>query len=266
MARVTRLSATQWLSRSCAGSASASQPLMPSFVIVPATGGSDEPPGIHADTDTHLPIATRSRSPSCPCLPRSGAVHLAFNSVAQRQVLRMEGCGEICKAIRCGSPTPALIAGPNGQRSRRFFGGLVATASLYRRPSAGCFHRAPSLPYFPCSPSVTRFSAYPAPCGTARLCFFGFQKIFSTTSRNERGKKRFPEPSENASLGLGSGAPRVMSVPRAFRANTNRRKTMELYTNDVKLTGYIGKNAESFATKNQTTLVRFSLAVKSGYK
>ncbi|MGD0446865.1 MAG: single-stranded DNA-binding protein [Edaphobacter sp.] len=41
---------------------------------------------------------------------------------------------------------------------------------------------------------------------------------------------------------------------------------MELYTNDVKLKGYIGKNAESFATKNQTTLVRFSLAVKSGYK
>ena len=41
---------------------------------------------------------------------------------------------------------------------------------------------------------------------------------------------------------------------------------MELYTNDVKLKGYIGKDAESFATKNQTTLVRFSLAVKSGYK
>jgi single-strand DNA-binding protein len=41
---------------------------------------------------------------------------------------------------------------------------------------------------------------------------------------------------------------------------------MELYTNDVKLKGYIGRDAESFATKNQTTLVRFPLAVKSGYK
>ena len=41
---------------------------------------------------------------------------------------------------------------------------------------------------------------------------------------------------------------------------------MELYTNDVKLKGYIGRDAESFATKNQTILVRFSLAVKSGYK
>ena len=98
-------------------------------------------------------------------------------------------------------PRSAFVAGPNSQRAQMFIRGLVATASLYRRPSDRCFHRAPSLPYFPCSPSVTRFSAYPAPCGTARLCFFGFQKIFSTTSRKERGKKRFPEPSENASLG-----------------------------------------------------------------
>jgi hypothetical protein len=58
----------------------------------------------------------------------------------------------------------------------------------------------------PVFPSVTRFGADPAPCGNGATCFFGFQKIFSTTSRNERGKKRFPEPSENASLGLGSGA------------------------------------------------------------
>jgi single-strand DNA-binding protein len=41
---------------------------------------------------------------------------------------------------------------------------------------------------------------------------------------------------------------------------------MALYENNVKLKGYIGKDAESFATKNETTLVRFSLAVKSGYK
>ena len=41
---------------------------------------------------------------------------------------------------------------------------------------------------------------------------------------------------------------------------------MALYENNVKLKGYIGKDAESFATKNQTTFVVFSLAVKSGYK
>ena len=41
---------------------------------------------------------------------------------------------------------------------------------------------------------------------------------------------------------------------------------MALYENNVKLKGYIGKDAESFATKNQTTVVVFSLAVKNGYK
>jgi single-strand DNA-binding protein len=41
---------------------------------------------------------------------------------------------------------------------------------------------------------------------------------------------------------------------------------MALYENNVKLKGYIGKDSESFATKNQTTFVVFSLAVKNGYK
>jgi single-strand DNA-binding protein len=41
---------------------------------------------------------------------------------------------------------------------------------------------------------------------------------------------------------------------------------MALYENNVKLKGYIGKEAESYATKNQTTFVVFSLAVRNGYK
>ncbi len=41
---------------------------------------------------------------------------------------------------------------------------------------------------------------------------------------------------------------------------------MELYENEQKLKGFVGKDAESFATKNQTTFVVFSLATKSGYK
>jgi single-strand DNA-binding protein len=41
---------------------------------------------------------------------------------------------------------------------------------------------------------------------------------------------------------------------------------MALYENEIKLKGYIGKDAESFATKNQTQLVVFTLATKSGYK
>jgi single-strand DNA-binding protein len=41
---------------------------------------------------------------------------------------------------------------------------------------------------------------------------------------------------------------------------------MALYENNVSLKGYIGKDAESFATKQQRTFVVLSLATKSGYK
>ena len=41
---------------------------------------------------------------------------------------------------------------------------------------------------------------------------------------------------------------------------------MALYENDVKLKGFVGKNAEIYATKQQQTFAVFSLAVKNGYK
>ena len=41
---------------------------------------------------------------------------------------------------------------------------------------------------------------------------------------------------------------------------------MALYENNVKLKGYIGKDAESFAPKQQKTFTVLSLATKSGYK
>jgi single-strand DNA-binding protein len=41
---------------------------------------------------------------------------------------------------------------------------------------------------------------------------------------------------------------------------------MALYENIVSLKGYIGKDAESFATKQRRTFVVLSLATKSGYK
>jgi single-strand DNA-binding protein len=41
---------------------------------------------------------------------------------------------------------------------------------------------------------------------------------------------------------------------------------MTLYENNVKLKGYLGKNAENIATKQQRTLTVLSLATKSGYK
>ena len=59
---------------------------------------------------------------------------------------------------------------------------LHASVSVKRHPSS----------YFPCSPSVTRYGAYPAPCGTARLCFglsaalrvSAFRKSFCNERKN----------------------------------------------------------------------------------
>jgi len=41
---------------------------------------------------------------------------------------------------------------------------------------------------------------------------------------------------------------------------------MSLYTNEIKLKGYLGKDAENVATKQQRTFTVLSLATKSGYK
>jgi hypothetical protein len=41
---------------------------------------------------------------------------------------------------------------------------------------------------------------------------------------------------------------------------------MALYTNEITLKGFLGKSAESFATKQGRNLVVLSLATKSGYK
>ena len=41
---------------------------------------------------------------------------------------------------------------------------------------------------------------------------------------------------------------------------------MALYENNVKLKGFIGKDAQSFATRQQNTSVALSVATKSGYK
>ena len=41
---------------------------------------------------------------------------------------------------------------------------------------------------------------------------------------------------------------------------------MALYTNEIKLKGYLGKNAENITTKQQRTFTVLSLTTKSGYK
>jgi hypothetical protein len=73
------------------------------------------------------------------------------------------------------------------------------------------------------TPSRKERGPRPRFCGTARLCFFGFQKIFSAELQ-ERRKKRFSEPSENASLGLGSGAPSRRFAQECPEGNPGKSK------------------------------------------
>jgi hypothetical protein len=135
-------------------------------------------------------------------------------------------------------PRPALMAEPDGQRTQRRLCCLDPTASLYRCPSAGCFHRAPSLPYFPCSPSVTRLGADPAPCGTARLCFglsaalqvSAFRKSFC----NDR-KKHFPNLPKKRRLALGAGHLASLRA-RVSRGHSGQIQTGEKRWNSITTT------------------------------
>jgi single-strand DNA-binding protein len=109
---------------------------------------------------------------------------------------------------------------------------------------------------------------------------FGFQKIFV-----QRAQKDFPNLPKKTPLGLGSGAhshPTTHKscvgdpgISRRFaqecpEGNPGKYKQgenhMALYTNTVTLKGYLGKNAENIATKQQRTFTVLSLATKSGYK
>jgi hypothetical protein len=138
-----------------------------------------------------------------------GAAQLAFDSVARIQVPRMTGCcgGRWSARIGVAHPLPAFVSGERSQRQDRQYKSFccpVALASCATSLQQGRFHRAPSLPYFPCFPSVTRFGAYPAPGGLAVLlrCALrvsAFRKSFRPF-RKKRGKKRFSEPSEKARL------------------------------------------------------------------
>jgi len=109
-----------------------------------------------------------------------------------------------------------------------------SAAGFYRRPymdapSGKYFRRAPFLPNFPCFPSVTRFGAGPAPCGTARLCFALADALRVSAFRKsfvQRTPKHFPNLPKKRRWALGAGHSRVASrksVPRAIRANSIRR-------------------------------------------
>ena len=90
--------------------------------------------------------------------------------------------------------THSLLLQPDRWRTRAY---SSAAVRLHRHPERhAVLHASVSIKrhpssYFPCPPSVTRFGAYPAPCGTARLCF-GFAALrvsaFRKSLCNERKK------------------------------------------------------------------------------
>ena len=74
---------------------------------------------------------------------------------------------------------------------------LHASVSVKRHPSS----------YFPCSPSVTRFGAYPAPCGScAALLFRLSENLFGKTARAPKEKIFRTSPRKMRRSALGSGA------------------------------------------------------------
>ncbi len=135
-------------------------------------------------------------------------------------------------ATRCGSPTHCFCNRtwwpPNTK------GLLLPGGDGVRRamdPSDRCFRRAPSLPYFPCSPSVTRFGAYPAPCGTARLCF-GLAALRVTAFRKslckeQDRKKIFRTFRKSAAWHLGAGH------LASLRAGVSRGQSGQIQTGEM---------------------------------
>jgi hypothetical protein len=100
--------------------------------------------------------------PLLPSPPRCGACATALRFRRSVQAHRTAGRREQCEALEHAvHPLSAFAAGSMANDRSWFHGRVVASASLYRRPSDKCFHRAPILPYFPCSPSVTRSALFP---------------------------------------------------------------------------------------------------------
>jgi hypothetical protein len=180
----------------------ASQPSMPSSVTGTAMGVSGEPTGTASDdTGAHLPAAERGRSSSHPCRLWSGAMYLAFNSVAQRQGLRMGVCRGQYRAIRCGSPTLCLCSRTRRPASTEIRLLSVCDGILIQPPFRRVFLSSPNSPVFSlltlghslrCLSRALRH-------GAALLLRLS-ENLFDKAPHKTR-TKRFSEPSAKAPLG-----------------------------------------------------------------
>ena len=121
----------------------------------------------------------------------------------------MAGCGGRCEALEHAIHSlSAFAAGSMASDRLRFHRGVAASASFYMRLSDRCFHRAPILPYFSCSPSVTRSVLIPRPAArrvsasASPPCGF---RLSENLVCNEH-KRDFPNLPKKTPLGLGSWA------------------------------------------------------------
>jgi hypothetical protein len=112
-------------------------------------------------------------------------------------------------------PTYPLLFEPGARRANNPRSNAIVRLQphpLYRQPLNRRSSRAPTLPYFPCLPSVTRSVLVPRPAArrgsasAAPPCGFRLSENLFGKSPHRTRTKRFPEPSEKAPLGLGSGA------------------------------------------------------------
>ncbi len=99
--------------------------------------------------------------------------------------------------------------------------GCLSGIASFRKPHQQCFRREPCLPYFPCHHSVTRFGAYPAPCGAASFCF-GCAAPSGSRLLPEQVCQRAAENAAQTSSG-----PHQESTPGPWEQGTSRRFAQE---------------------------------------
>jgi hypothetical protein len=134
-------------------------------------------------------------------------------------------------------PRPALMAGPDGQRAQRRLCCLDPTASLYRRPSAGCFHRAHLSRIFPAHPRSLATVLVPRPAarhGSASACQSpcGFRLSENLLQRTQ---KHFPNLPKKRRLALGAGHLASLRA-RVSRGHSGQIQTGERRWNSIPTT------------------------------